>query len=227
MGNFFGSQAAGERSALGLPIDGKADRIPPHLRELDEQRVGSDGLDPRQLPRCSLRAATLMAQTLTPDSQQAGWISDLQSGTHHAREVGQASVTQPVLSPNKLTTYSAPASSFPRQQPAGYQLNDNWSYFVGDTTGGLTIESYAVNAGAPSLTRQHQRRSTFPTSAQARYPRCRHGCGRPEVVRSLCRGAHEGRTQPLPRGHRRQRHEPRGRRAIWTAPEKVYKDVIN
>ena len=47
------------------------------------------------------------------------------------------------------------------------------------------------------------------------------------MVRCLDRCPDEGRTEPLPRGHRRQRHQPGRDRATLDCARKVYHDVIN
>lgn len=227
MGNFFGNQVAGERSALGLPIDGKLTVFrPTFVNSMNSASVQMASIIGNYLV-VRYGAATLMAQTLTPDSQQAGWISDLQSELTTLAKSGKASVTQPVLSPQQVvTTYSAPASAFPGSNDPGYQLNDNWSYFVGDTTGGLTIESYAVNAGAPSTT-PGTNGGQLPTSAQAATVAADMGAvGQKWSAVSTAALTKAGLSlYPAATGDNGTNPAATGR--LWTAPEKVYHDVIN
>ena len=143
----------GNDQPLGLPIDGKLTVFrPTFVNSMNSASVQMASII-GNFTSSFAGAATLMAGDI--DARLATGRVDQRPAvrTHNAREVRQSQRDPTGTEPQQVvTTYSAPASAFPGSNDPGYQLNDNWSYFVSDTTGGLTIESYAVNAGAPSTT---------------------------------------------------------------------------
>lgn len=124
MGNFFANEAATEREALGLPINGKITVFRPQF--VNTMNAAASQMSTILINYIAIRAAaaTMMAATLKPDSQQANWINDLLSELKTFGEKGRASATQPVLSPAQvLQTYSAGQGTPPNSdQPPTSQV---------------------------------------------------------------------------------------------------------
>lgn len=229
MGNFFANQVAGERSALGLAVDGKLTVFrPTFVNSMNSAAVQMSSILSNYLIVRSA-AAALMTTSLAKDSQQAGWITDLQSELTALATTGRQSATQPVLSPAQVvTTYSAPASIYPGSDQPGYQLGNNWSFFAGDTANGLVIESYAGNQGAPSTTTSPTG-GKLPTATQAAEIASDMGAVGQKWSAASAATAIQGENglniYPAASGPDGVNPPAAGR--LWTSPEPVYKDVIN
>ena len=185
MGNFFGNQVAGERSALGLPIDGKLTVFrPTFVNSMNSASVQMASIIGNYLV-VRYGAATLMAQTLTPDSQQAGWISDLQSELTTLAKSGKASVTQPVLSPNKSSRLTAR----PHRRSREATIRDTNSTTTGRTS----------SATPPVVSPSRAMRSTLVRRAPHPAPTAVSSRRAPKPLLSLPTWARLARSGPLSR----------------------------
>lgn len=153
MGYYFADQAATERADLGVGTDGKITIFRPGF--VNDMNAASEQMQSMLTNYLVVRyaAAQLMAATLDPTSQQGKWIADLSSELKGLAANGSSDPTNIVLTPSQVaTTFSGPDTPLPGGDQVGYTLNNNWSFFAGDTTNALLIESYGGNQGTPSTT---------------------------------------------------------------------------